>query len=97
MFLKEFVEKLNFEKSEDDNKIMKKYDCNLPIIKSPKIAPYTLGTSWSVLLNLSYYKVHVYHIWFMGGDLNCFPDIRSLISGRGGAFIGTPVRTSRSR
>ena len=33
------------------------------------------GTSSLVLLNASYHKKHEY-VWFRGGDLNCFRDIK---------------------
>ena len=56
-----------------------RYDYNLPIIQSPKLALNTLGTSWSVLLiNVSYHKVYN-DVWFMGGDLNSFQDIRPIM------------------
>ena len=53
-------------------------DNNLQIIRSPKPTPNGMGTSWSVLLNVSYHKVYHY-ILFMGGDLNGNPDIRPLM------------------
>ena len=33
------------------------------------------GTTWSVLLNVSYHKKNE-HIWFIGRDLNHFRDIK---------------------
>ena len=47
------------------------------LIKSPKPASIARGTSWSVILNVSYHKVYHYALC-MGGDLNVFPDIRPL-------------------
>ena len=35
------------------------------------------GTSWSVILNVSYHKKQEY-IWFRGGDMNVFLDIRTV-------------------
>ena len=55
-----------------------RYDYNLPIIKPPTPVLNAHGTSWSVLLNVSYHKVYHY-TWFMGGDLTRFPDSISLI------------------
>ena len=52
-----------------------RYDYILLIIKSPKLAPNSQGTSWSVLLNVLYHKEYHY-IWLSGGDLNGFPDIK---------------------
>ena len=53
-------------------------DYNLQIIRSPKPTPIGIGTSWSVLLNVSYHKVYHY-VLFMGADLNDFPDIGPLM------------------
>ena len=36
------------------------------------------GFSWSVLLNVSYHKIHEY-IWFRGRDLNGFRDIKTFM------------------
>ena len=58
--------------------ISTRYDYFVSIIKSPKVAPNALWTPWPVLLNVSYHKVYRY-TWFMGGDLNGFPDSMSLI------------------
>ena len=43
------------------------------------------GESWSMSLNSSYHKEQQY-IWFRGGDLNGFRDIKSSVNWRGGAF-----------
>ena len=40
------------------------------------------GTSRSVLLNASYHEKHEY-IWFRGGDLNGFGDIKPFMKWRG--------------
>ena len=49
-----------------------------------------LRSSLSVLLNVSYNKIHEY-IWFRGGDLNGFRDIKPLGSKWSGACPGTPL------
>ena len=38
---------------------IERFDYNLPLIKSPKQAPNAEGTSWSVLLKVSYQKVYL--------------------------------------
>ena len=45
---------------------------SLPIIKSPKPTPNTLGPSslWS-------HHKSFHYIWFMGGDLSGLPDIEA--------------------
>ena len=58
-------------------KIITRYDYNLTFINASKPAPISQGTSWSVLLNVSYKKYH--YIWFRGEDLNDFPDIKPLM------------------
>ena len=60
------------------------------IYKSPNPAPNSQVTSCcrSVLLNVSYHKEYHY-IWFRGGDLNGFPDIKPFMKW-GGAFPGMP-------
>ena len=78
------------------------YDYNLSIIKSPKPAlnaqAHPRGTSWSVLLKVSYHKEYN-HIWFRGGDLNSFQYIKPLMkwTGRGilqGTSWSVPLNAS---
>ena len=45
-------------------------------------------TSWSVLLNVSYHKEYDY-LWFRGGDLNGFRDIKTFMKLMGGKYPGT--------
>ena len=57
-------------------------DYNLPIIKSPKLAPNTQGTLWSVLLNVSNHKEYRYNL-FKGRNLNSFPGIKPFMKWTG--------------
>ena len=41
----------------------------------------------SVLLNVSYYKIYEY-IWFKGGDMNGFRDIKAFMKWRGWGLDG---------
>ena len=45
--------------------------------------------SLSVLLNVSYHKVHDY-IWFRAGDLKGFRDSKAFMKLRGWTCLGTP-------